>query len=119
MYISPINSTQFYQNQKPTTGKKAAVGIASLAFPGLGQAINGQWGKGALVLAATSMATIPCQKLATKIYANMLADVPEKAFKNAMKTRDMKNFAMAALAVLAIRTISLIDAVRNTKPDAR
>ena len=29
-----------------STGKKWGVGIASLFIPGLGQAINGQWGKG-------------------------------------------------------------------------
>ena len=31
---------------KATTGKKWAVGLASAWCPGLGQAINGQWGKG-------------------------------------------------------------------------
>ena len=29
-----------------STGKKWGVGLASAVFPGLGQAINGQWGKG-------------------------------------------------------------------------
>ena len=32
---------------KVSTGKKVAVGLASLLCPGLGQAVNGQWGKAA------------------------------------------------------------------------
>lgn len=45
------NNKKFPKNQNPpkeaSTGKKWGVGIASGLIPGLGQAINGEWGKAA------------------------------------------------------------------------
>lgn len=42
-----INETETETPKEASTAKKVGVGIASSLIPGLGQAINGQWGKAA------------------------------------------------------------------------
>ena len=37
---------EYTYEKEASTGKKWGVGIASAVLPGLGQAVNGQWGKG-------------------------------------------------------------------------
>ncbi len=69
-----------------TTGKKWGVGIASGLIPGLGQAINGQWGKAAGFLAGALAASF----------------VP-------------KNLVVKGIAGLAVGIWSIVDAVKNAK----
>ena len=119
MQIAPISPNQFY-NPKPRTGKKVAVGLSSLAVNGLGQAVNGQWGKAALFLAGTTAVRIPAQLQAQKIALNIMHDiktVPEQAWHNFIQSKDTKKLGLALLGLFAIKTLSIIDAVRNTKAD--
>ena len=46
-FSSTVNQTAPGCKREASTGKKWGVGIASFFVPGLGQAVNGQWGKGA------------------------------------------------------------------------
>ena len=53
-YYPPIKSVKEFPDhyeytfkEEASTGKKWGVGIGSFIIPGLGQAINGQWGKAA------------------------------------------------------------------------
>ena len=121
MQVYPVNSTPYNQNIKPRTGKKVAVGVSSLVLPGLGQAINNQWGKGALFLAGTTAIRIPARILAQKMTINVVRDMkkaPELAWNNLIKSKDTKKIGFALLGLLAINLISVVDAVRNTKADA-
>ena len=120
MQIYPVNSTPFSQNIKPKTGKKTAVGLSSFIVPGLGQAVNNQWGKGALFLAGTTAIRIPARKLVQKMtidLAHNLKKAPEQAWNNLIQSKDTKKFALALLGMFAIQLISVVDAVKNTKAD--
>ena len=50
--------TEYVYETDGSTGKKWGVGIASAFVPGLGQAINGQWGKGFAFLAGAVLPQI-------------------------------------------------------------
>ncbi len=121
MQIYPVNTTSsFSQNIKPKTGKKTAVGLSSFIVPGLGQAVNNQWGKGALFLAGTTAIRIPARKLVQKMtidLAHNLKKAPEQAWNNLIQSKDTKKFALALLGMFAIQLISVVDAVKNTKAD--
>ena len=76
----PITTKGYYQayptySEKPTP-KKIAIATASGVIPGLGQAINGQWGKGGLFLGSViglSLLARNCTNKGAKIPAFILA----------------------------------------------
>lgn len=74
-----------------STGKKWGVGIASFFISGLGQAINGDWGKAAGFFIGSVVTTVAATrgKLATAL--------------------------VAGLASLGITVASIVDAVKNAK----
>ena len=77
-----------------TTGKKWGVGLGSFFITGLGQAINGEWGKAAIFLLSSAAVGI------TAAFAKS------------------SNFSMAlltGLASLGIKAGSIVDAVQNAK----
>ena len=77
------------QNQA-TTGKKWGVGIASGIIPGLGQAINGQWGKAAAFF-----------------------------FGNLALNLTIKNPMAKMLPGLVLTIGAIVDAVKNAKSKAK
>ena len=121
MQITPTSPNHQFYSPKPRTGKKVAVGLSSLAVNGLGQAVNGQWGKAALFLAGTTAIKLPTQFFAEKTALNIMRDmqtaVPEQAWHNFIQSKDTKKLGLALLGLFAIKTLSIIDAVRNTKAD--
>ena len=92
--------------ESASTGKKVGVGIASTFIPGLGQAINGQWGKaagffgGSIALDLLSGATA------------ML--IPMASGKKAAKTGAIGALA-AYVALMGVRIWSVVDAVKGAK----
>lgn len=82
MSFTPINSyhnnvamQRNYYSSKPSK-KQAGVAIASAFIPGLGQAINNEWGKGALFLGgqiATALLTRSCDKRGATVPALIFA----------------------------------------------
>ena len=103
MQINPVNyssgnvamkRTNYSYSSKPSK-KQAGVAIASAFIPGLGQAINNEWGKGVLFLGgqiATVLLTRSCDKRG--------ATVPALIF---------------ALANAVVRGYSTADAVLNAR----
>lgn len=93
---SPLKSVQRFPDYEVrtyetegSTGKKWGVGIASALFPGLGQAINGQWGKAAGFFFGSIAASIAGEKIGGR-GANIIATI-------------------------AVTAWSIIDAVNNAK----
>lgn len=76
-----------------STGKKWGVGIASACLPGLGQAINGEWGKGFAFLAGS---------IATSIAGGLL-----------------RSPGMMWLGGLGVGIWSIVDAVKNAKGEMK
>lgn len=76
-----------------SSGKKWGVGIGSFLFPGLGQAINGQWGKAAGMFAGLT-ATLAAPKLLKK-------------------TQNMAALSVIGLTNLGLRIWAAIDSVKN------
>ena len=80
-----------------TTGKKWGVGIASTFLPGLGQAINGQWGKG----------------IGYFLGVNALAFAAQFAgFKG-----KLVGALVAGVGALGLGITSIVDAVKNAKSE--
>jgi len=74
------------------TGKKWGVGVASFILPGLGQACNGQWGKGCL-------------------HFGLQAGLTGLAWLMAFSCPPLA--VLASLGVIATRVVSIVDAVKN------
>lgn len=81
-----------------STGKKWGVGLGSAFLPGLGQAINGQWGKGlgffASNIAIRAMAILPM----------MRGKMPSP---------------IAGIATFGLGIWSIVDAVKNAKDEVK
>ena len=82
-----------------TAGKKWGVGLASLWCPGLGQAINGQWGKGVAYLLGFGAMSLGTYVAMAKHKSGMM-------------------FA-TALGALGVGIASIVDAVKNAKSTVR
>lgn len=78
-----------------TTGKKWGVGIASAFISGLGQAINGDWGKGAMYFL-------------TNLGASFVAGALAHSGK-------IGAAVVVGLGALGINIASIVDAVKNAK----
>lgn len=76
-----------------STGKKWGVGIASACIPGLGQAINGEWGKGLAFFGGS-------------IGAKILGGI-------------FRSPAMTMIGGLGVRIWSVVDAVKNAKGEIK
>ena len=101
---SPATDTVEFSNKnkpeekikKPSLGKRVAVGTASFFVPGLGQAINGQWGKAAAFFLASTLITLGT-------FAFAPAALPA--------------LQLAAVKAGIINLGSGIDAAKNAKPN--
>ena len=88
-----------------TTGKKWGVGLASSFCPGLGQAINGQWGKGfGYLLGTLGLAT-----------ATQIATVSALAKENTKLGFGIA--ILGGLATLGVEIANICDAVKNAKSE--
>ena len=88
-----------------STGKKVGVGVASI-IPGLGQAINGQWGKAAGFF-------FGCMALDLLTGATAML-IPMMSGRRAVKT-GTAGAVVAYLAYCGARIWSIVDAVKNAK----
>lgn len=104
-----------YVYERPaSTGKKVGVGVASFALPGLGQAINGQWGKGLGFFAATFVA-IPIIMVAI-MAKNMPKNLSLGSVIEFFNTPEMKKFQILTIGTNWImRGLATFDAVKNAK----
>jgi len=93
-----------------TTGKKWGVGIASFLMPGVGQAINNQWGKGVGFFALGAF--LPPLIGTLTGYGSMMSVI-----RNNGKAPKIAVFgALAAIvAALGSRIWATVDAVKNAK----
>ncbi len=80
---------------------KVGVGIASLIIPGLGQGLNGQWGKGAAFFVSSAATIIP------------LSFIPAIMLTTKNKAIAAGLFSISAISHLAVRAWAVIDAVKN------
>lgn len=80
-----------------STGKKWGVGLASFFCSGLGQAINGEWGKGAAFFLGS-------------LFPAMISSFAITAGK-------FGTSAIAGLTVLGVNIWSIVDAVKNAKSE--
>lgn len=80
-----------------STGKKWGVGIASAFVSGLGQAINGEWGKGAAFFLGS-------------LFPAMISSF-------AITTGKFGTSAIAGLTALGVNIYSIVDAVKNAKSE--
>ncbi len=82
-----------------TSGKKWGVGIASAFVPGLGQAINGQWGKAFGFFLGTAALGVGAQVAMLKSKIGMAA--------------------AAGLGCLGLGIATIVDAVKNAKSEVQ
>lgn len=126
----PVNVKEYpdryvYTYEEPgTTGKKIGVGVASFYAPGLGQAINGQWGKAAGFFAGFSIGFAILGKL---IYNPLYKELIKIASEDGIKEAEIMNSAIKAFAksslgiaissllLTAVKLWSVVDSVQNTK----
>lgn len=87
-YYPPIKSVQEFPDHyeytfidEASTGKKWGVGLGSFFIPGLGQAINGQWGKAAGLFAGFGAANYFMFKSAKALKTNWLAFLAASAIE--------------------------------------
>ena len=98
-----------YTYEEPaSTGKKVGVGVASYFMPGLGQAINGQWGK-ALGFFAASIGTAIVSGVATVIPMLLKPNAARNAIKSTLSA------VIGVAALIGIDIWSIVDAVKNAK----
>ena len=88
--------TEYVHETDGSTGKKWGVGIASGVAPGLGQAINGQWGKSFAFLGGW---------LLPQIIGTIAGGVRGK----------METAIIGGLVSLGVHIWSIVDAVKNAK----
>ena len=101
-----------------STGKKWGVGIASYFVPGLGQAINGQWGKaagffGGNVLSCL-LATIPLMNIAK---ADMYGIIKNGKPMPGTSKSGVPLMAIGVLGAIGTSIWSIVDAVKNAKTE--
>ena len=113
---TPVQQVSFKANEKAqksdefvvkkvpaTTGKKWGVGIASYFCPGLGQGINGQWGKAAGFFAGT-----------LTLGGIMGVSIAKTAMTGKAK---LGGIVAAGLAATALNIWSVVDAVKNARSE--
>lgn len=93
--------------------KKRGVGLASLMCPGLGQAINGSWGKGIAFFAAANI--LPVIVMGTSATAGLLAG--KRGNRSGAKMGMFGVFAAFASAI-GFRIWSIFDATKCAKSEA-
>lgn len=100
-----------YVYERPaSTGKKVGVGIASGFIPGLGQMINGQWGKGLGFIAGN----IGISFIMSAIFNRKLPK--GLSFQEILKHPEFqKGQTFGSIAGLAVTALSIFDAVKNAK----
>ena len=127
--VSSKNSPAYYQAREPKsvkefpdryvytyeepgrTGKKVGVGIASYYIPGLGQAINGQWGKAGGFLAGT----IGLSFLTGMLPVSLALRYNNGKFNPVKFKAGMAGAVLGMLGILGVKIWSTVDAVRNAK----
>ena len=85
---------EYVYEKSASPGRKVGVGIASALFPGLGQMINGQWGKGAAFMGSNLLMVV-------MLLTNAKGGV--------------KRELIISTANFVLNLISIVDAVRNVK----
>ena len=128
--FEPVNVKEYpdryvYTYEEPgTTGKKIGVGAASYFIPGLGQAINGQWGKATGFFAGYSVGSAILGKL---VYTPLFKKFGEIVTKEGIKESEIMNTAMKAISksfmgiaissllLTAVKLWSTVDGVKNAK----
>ena len=125
----PVNVKEYpdryiytYEEQG-TTGKKIGVGVASYCIPGLGQAINGQWGKAAGFFAGImggraiyrSVVLNPVIKEALELYTKTAngkekLDILTKSFK-----KNLIGIFAGSILLTGATVWTIVDAVKNAK----
>ena len=80
------------------SGKKLGVGISSAILPGVGQAMNGQWGKGT---------------------AFLLSCVILEAVKIASSRKNYTAPLIASLGLIGLRILAAVDAVKSAKTEVK
>lgn len=95
---NPATSFKSEEKQRSLTAKKWGVGIASFLQSGLGQLINGQVSKGFSFLGLSIANALLCGLIVSK-------------------TKNNKLLVINAVAALVIKFFSVVDAVKNVKPD--
>ena len=105
--VQEQKSDEFVVKKVPaTTGRKWGVGLASYFCPGLGQAINGQWGKAAGFFCGTL-------GLSTIIGTSMAS-----AILKGGKSMKLAGGALAAgMGMIALNIWNVVDAVKNAKSE--
>ena len=111
--------TRVYETEA-STGKKWGVGIASYFVPGLGQAINGQWGKAAGFFGTSVLGGV----LASAGLAKSAISKAEM-LKNLTKVPAKPNVSKGGLGIMAIGLAcslgasiwSIVDAVKNARTE--
>lgn len=114
-----------------TTAKKWGVGVASV-LPGLGQAINGQWGKAVgFVLGTGGLAAVSLRSIAdSQLLLNNFIRKSTPEILKKLETEGISKLApdlaskvrgkvalglAAALGVIGLVVTSIVDAVKNAK----
>ena len=107
--------------KEASTGKKIGVGIASCFVPGLGQAINGDWGKSVgfflgdmglsalcgFILARAAKSSLD---IAEKIDNNKLTEIFKKSLKN-----HIGGTIASIAAIVGLNIWGIVDAVKSAK----
>lgn len=105
-----VDKGSYYEKtyiSEATAGKKWGVGLASAFVPGLGQAINGQWGKGIGFLLGTGALYV------AGVLSGAIGASSDKAAKGLG--------AMVALLLgsAGLAVTSIVDAVKNAKSEVK
>ena len=102
-------------NVEASKNKKWGVGIASFFIPGLGQAINGSWGKGiGFFLGSVIVPGI----LGAAPLLSVIKDAKNETKGHPKFTKTLvASYILAILASIGIRIWSIVDAVKNAKTE--
>ena len=105
-----------------STGKKWGVGIASYFVPGLGQAINGQWGKAAGFFGGSILSGVLAYTGAMKPLIDMAKSDILESVKNGKQLPKSSKGGVPLMVIGVLGTIgttiwSIVDAVKNAKSE--
>ena len=105
-----IDKGSYYEKtytSEASTGKKWGVGLASAFCPGLGQAINGQWGKGIGFFLGTGALYV------AGVLSGAIGASSDKAAKG------LGAMAALLLGATGLAITSIVDAVKNAKSEVK
>ena len=108
----PTYEFQKFQTEA-TTDKKWGVGIASWVLPGLGQAINGEWGKGFAFFGLAGI--LPYFFAALTGLSLSMGGISKN--NKVSKTAVIAGLSGVLLSAIGGRIWSCVDAVRNAKSE--